>query len=111
MGFKRKPSVSLHDLIEGQPGKDVLGKSQPKLPLPPSKPQPPRPGHRLSYCNQPNFPPPLIQPADPKRKRSAKGKDPVVGGRSRNSQEEDEGRWALKQLRVVPQGQEKEVVA
>ena len=111
MGFKRKPSVSLHDLIEGQPGKDVLGKSQPKLPLPPSKPQPPRPGHRLSYRNQPNFPPPLIQPADPKRKRSAKGKYPVDGGRSRTSQEEDEGRQALKQLRITPQGQEKEVVA
>ena len=27
MGFKRKPFVSLLDLIEGQPGKDVLGKS------------------------------------------------------------------------------------
>ena len=41
MGFKRKPSASLHDLLEGQPGKDVPGKSQPKLPLPLSKPQPP----------------------------------------------------------------------
>ena len=38
MGFKRKSSASLLDLIEGQPGKDVPGKSQPKLPLPPSKP-------------------------------------------------------------------------
>ena len=37
MGFKRKPSANLHDLLEGQPGK-----SQPKLPLPPSKPQPPQ---------------------------------------------------------------------
>ena len=27
MGFKRKPSASLLDLIEGQPGKDVPGKS------------------------------------------------------------------------------------
>ena len=33
MGFKRKPSASLLDLIEGQPRKDVPGKSQPKLPL------------------------------------------------------------------------------
>ena len=31
-------------------------------------------------------------------------------GRSCTSQEEDEGRWASKQLRVAPQGQEKEVV-
>ena len=38
MGFKRKPSTSLHDLLEGQLGKDVLEKSQPKLPFPPSKP-------------------------------------------------------------------------
>ena len=42
MGFKRKPSASLHDLLEGQSGKDVPGKSQPKLPLPLSKPQPPQ---------------------------------------------------------------------
>ena len=27
MGFKRKPSASLHDLLEGHLGKDVLGKS------------------------------------------------------------------------------------
>ena len=40
MGFKRKPSASLQDLLEGQSGKDVPRKSQPKLPLPPSKPQP-----------------------------------------------------------------------
>ena len=33
MGFKRKPPARLFDLIEGQPGK-----SQPKLPPPPSKP-------------------------------------------------------------------------
>ena len=38
MGFKRKPPASLFDLIEGQPGRDALGKSQPKLPPPPSKP-------------------------------------------------------------------------
>ena len=44
MGFKRKPFASLLDLIEGQLGKDVSGKSQPKLspPPPPSKPQPPQ---------------------------------------------------------------------
>ena len=27
MGFKRKPSANLHNLLEGQPGKDVLWKS------------------------------------------------------------------------------------
>ena len=42
MGFKTKPFASLLDLIEGQPGKDVPGKSQLKLPPPPSKPQPPQ---------------------------------------------------------------------
>ena len=42
MGFKRKPSASLQDLLEGQPGKDVSGRSQPKLPSPPSKRQPPQ---------------------------------------------------------------------
>ena len=36
MGFKRKPSASLRDLLEGQPRKDVPGKSQPKLPPSPS---------------------------------------------------------------------------
>ena len=39
MGFKRKPPTSLLDLIEGQPGKDVLGKFQSKLPHPSPKPQ------------------------------------------------------------------------
>ena len=40
MGFKRKPPTNLFDLIEGQPGKDTLGKSQSKLPPPPPQPQP-----------------------------------------------------------------------
>ena len=88
MGFKREPSASLLDLIEGQPGKDAPGKSQPKLPPP-------------------------VQPTDPKRKRSAKGKKTANGGRSHSFQEEDEARRASKQLRIMPQtqGQEKEVVA
>ena len=84
MGFKRKSPTNLFDLIEGQPEKDAPGKSQPKLPPP-------------------------IQPTDPKRKRFSKGKEPADGGRSRSSQEEDEARRALKQLRITPQGQEKEV--
>ena len=109
MGFKRKPSAGLLDLIEGQPGKDVPGKSQPKLSPPPSKPQPPQ-TRSSSVLPQPSKLPPLVQPADPKRKRFAKGKDLADGGRSRSSQEEDEGRRASKQLRITPQGQEKEVV-
>ena len=39
MGFERKSPTSLLDLIEGQSGKDALGKSQSKLPPPPPKPQ------------------------------------------------------------------------
>ena len=39
MDFKRKPPISLLDLIEGQLGKDALGKSQSKLPPLPPKPQ------------------------------------------------------------------------
>ena len=38
MGFKRKPPTSLLDLIEGQPGKDVPGRPQSKLPPPPPQP-------------------------------------------------------------------------
>ena len=40
MGFKRKPSASLLNLIEGQSGKDVPRKSQPKLPPSPSPSKP-----------------------------------------------------------------------
>ena len=108
MGFKRKPSTSLLDLIEGQPGKDVSGKSQPKLPPPPPFPLQTRSSSALT---PPAKLPPPIQPVDPKWKRSAKGKEPMDGGRSHTSQEEDEGRRASKQLRIAPQGQEKEVIA
>ena len=38
MGFKRKPPTNLLDLIEGQPGKDALGRPQSKLPPPPPQP-------------------------------------------------------------------------
>ena len=108
MGFKRKSPTSLFDLIEGQPEKDAQGKSQPKLPPPPSKPQLAQ-TRSLSALLQPSKLPPPIQPTDPKRKRFSKGKEPADGGRSRSSQEEDEARRALKQLRITPQGQEKEV--
>ena len=110
MGFKRKPSTSFLDLIEGQPGKDASGNHSQNFPPPPSKPQPPQ-TRSSSALPPPAKLPPTVQPADPKRKRSAKGKEPMDGGRSRTSQEEDEGRRASKQLRVAPQGQEKEVDA
>ena len=104
IGFKRKPPTSLLDLIEGQPRK-----LQPKVPPPPSKPQLTQ-TKSSSALLQPSKLPPHVQPADPKRKRSSKGKDPMDGGRSRSSQEQDEARRASKQLRIAPQGQEKEVV-
>ena len=110
MGFKRKPSTSLFDLIEGQLGKDAPGKSQPKLPPPPSKPQPAQTRSSLAL-SQPSKPPPPVQPVDPKRKRSSKGKEPVDRGRSRSSQEEDKARQASKQLRITPPSQEREVTA
>ena len=89
MGFKRKPPTSLLDLIEGQPGKDVPGKSQSKPPPPRLKSQPSQ--TRSSFApSQPSKLPPPPQPPDPKRKRDSKGKEPMDGGRSRSSQEEDE---------------------
>ena len=112
MGFKRKPPTSLLNLIEGQPGKDASGKFQSKLPPPPPKPQSTQ--TRSSFTqSQPSSPqsrlPPLPQPADRKRKRASKGREPMDGGRSRSSQEEDEARRASKQLKIGHQGQEKEV--
>ena len=38
MGVKRKPPTSLFDLLEGQPGKGVQGKSQSNVPTPPPQP-------------------------------------------------------------------------
>ena len=112
MGFKRKPPTSLLDLIEGQPGKDASGKSQPKFPPPPPKPQSAQ-TRSSSTSSQPSSPqsklPHPLQPTDPKRKRASKGKEPVDGGRSRSFQEEDEARRASKQLKIMHQGQEKEV--
>ena len=109
MGFKRKPSTSLHDLLEGQPGKDAPGKSQPKLPPPP----PSKPEHSQTRSSSAQPPPaklpPTVQPVDPKRKRFAKGKEPMDRGRSHASHEEGKGLRASKQLRVTSQGQEKEV--
>ena len=104
MGFKRKPSTSLCDLLEGQ-----SGKSQSKLPPPPPF-KPEHPQTRSSSAQPPPTKlPPTVQPVDPKRKRSAKGKEPMDGGKSHASHEKDESQRALKQLRVASQGQEKEV--
>ena len=69
MGFKRKLSPSLRDLLEGQPGKDAPEKSQPKLPPPPSKPEHPQ-TRSSSALPPPAKLPPTVQPADPKRKRA-----------------------------------------
>ena len=80
----------------------------PLLPPPPSKPEHPQ-TRSPSAQPPPAKLPPTVQPADPKRKRSTKGKEPMDGGRSRASYEEDEGRRASKQLRVASQGPEKEV--
>ena len=112
MGFKRKPSTSLLDLIEGQPGKDAPRKSQTKLSPPPPKLQPAQ-TKSSSTPSQPPSPrsklPPPPQPVNPKRKRISKGKELVDGGRSCSSQEEDEARRAFKQLKVGHQDQGKEV--
>ena len=110
MGFKRKPSANLLDLIEGQPRKDAPGKSQPKLLVSSSKPQPSQTRSSFALPQPPKLPPP-VQLAELKRKSSAKGKEIANGRRSRPSQEEDEARRASKQLRIAPQGQEKKVAA
>ena len=120
MGFKRKPQTSLFDLIEGQPGKDAPRKSQSKLPPPPPQPQPAQ-TRSSSTQLQPlsprsRLPPPLQStlpsqpmPTDPKRKKAPKGKEPMDGGKSRSSREEDEAPRASKQLKIRHHGQEKEV--
>ena len=80
MGFKRKPSASFLDLIEGQPGKDVPGKSQPKLPLPPSKPQSPQTRSSSVLLQTAKLPPPLFNLLTPKGRGLPKGKILWTGG-------------------------------
>ena len=111
IGFKRKLPTSLFDLIEGQPGKDALGKSQSKLPPPPPQPQPiqtrfspsrsqpPSPQSKLPAPPQSTLPP-RPEPTDPKRKMSSKGKEPMDGGKSHSSQKEGEAPRAQKQLKI-----------
>ena len=120
MGFKRKPSTNLFDLIEGQPEKDAPRKPQSKLPSLPPKPQPVQtrssstqlkpssPQSKLPPLPQPTLPP-RLEPVDSKRKRASKGKEPMDGGKSRSFQKEDEARRASKQLKIEHQRQEKEV--
>ena len=101
MGLKRKPLTSLFDLIEGQPGKGAQGKPQSSVPTPPSQPQPVQ-TRSSSTKSQPQSPRPKLptppqsalplqpEPADSKRKKSPKGKEPMDGGKSQSSQERDE---------------------
>ena len=122
MGFKGKPQASLLDLIEGQSGKDALGKSQSNPPPPPPQPQPvrirssssrsqpPSPQSKLPTPAQSTLPP-RSEPIDPKRKRNSKGKKPMDGGKSSTSQEEGEVPRPQKQLKIGHQGQGKEVDA
>ena len=103
IGFKKKPPTSLLDLIKGQPGKDMSGKPQSKLPPPPPKPQPvqTRPSSTQSKQSSPQSKhPPPPQPVNPKRKRATKGKEPMDRGRSRSTQDEDESRRASKKLKI-----------
>ena len=111
MGFKRKPPTSLLP-NRGPAGDGCAGEitTQASPPLP--KPQPAQ-TRSSSTPSQPPSPrsklPPPPYSVDPKWKRASKGKEPVDGGRSRSSQEEDETRRASKQLKVGHQDQGKEV--
>ena len=95
MGLKRKPSTSLLNLLEGQPGKGALGKPQSSVPSSPSQPQPIQtrssstklkpqsPRLQLPAPSQSALPP-RPEPIDSKRKRSPKEKEPMEGGKSQS---------------------------
>ena len=59
MGVKRKPPTNLFDLLEGQLGKGVQGRSQFNVPTPPPQPQPVQtrssPSRSQSQSPDPNF--------------------------------------------------------
>ncbi|XP_065618062.1 uncharacterized protein LOC136062657 [Quercus suber] len=103
MGYKRKPTTDLLDLIEGQ-----SGKSQQKLPPPPPKTR--------STSAQQKLPPPPSQtssplgsvPVSPKKKKD-KGKRPKED-KTASSQEEDTTLRPSKQLKIGDQSQERQVV-
>ena len=120
MGLKRKPLANLFDLIEGQPRKGAQGKSQSSVPTPPpqfqpiqnrsspSRSQPQSPNPKLPALPQSALPP-RPEPTGLKKKRSPKSKEPMDGGKSQSSREEDEVPRAQKQLKIGHQGQEKGV--
>ena len=96
MGLKRKPPTSLFDLIEGQPRKGAQGKPQSSVQThsPQSQPIQTRSSTTKSQLQspRPKLPappqsalPPQPEPADLKRKRSPKGKQPMEGGKSQSS--------------------------
>ena len=121
MGLKRKPSTSLFDLLEGQPGKGMQGTPQPNAPSPPpqpqtiqtrlsstkSQPQSPRP--KLPAPPQPALPP-RRESTDLKRKRSPKGKETMDGGKSQPFKEREEAPRG-KQLKIGNQSKGKETEA
>ncbi|XP_030931166.1 uncharacterized protein LOC115957068 [Quercus lobata] len=122
MGLKRKPPISLFDLIEGQPGKGAQGNPQSSVPTPPPQAQPVQ-TRSSSSKSQPQSPrpklpappqsalPPRLEPTDSKRKRSPKGKEPMDGGKSQSSQEGDKAPRAQNQLKIGHQGQGKGIDA
>ena len=122
MGLKRKPPTSLFDLIKGQPGKGAQGKPQSSAPTPPSQPTPVQTRSSSTKSQpqslRPKLPapphsalPPRPEPADSKRKRSPKGKEPMDGGKSQSSQEGAEAPRAQKQLKIGHQSKGKGIEA
>ena len=97
MGYKKKPQVSLAELIEGQPGK-----SKSELPPPPKT----RSAQGKSASAQSGLPPSLPktslpssrEPSDPKQRKD-KGKRPAEE-RSEPPREEGDDRRPSKQLKI-----------
>ncbi|KAK9983172.1 hypothetical protein SO802_032697 [Lithocarpus litseifolius] len=86
MRIQRKPRSSLLDLIESQLGRDALAKATQTKP--PSVPPAALSTQTLG-----------LQPTDLKRKREAKGKEPVDAGKAHSTQE-DEALRVAKQPRM-----------
>ncbi|XP_065620294.1 uncharacterized protein LOC136063599 [Quercus suber] len=106
MGYKRKPTTSLLDLIEGQPRK-----SQQKLPPPPPKTRSTSAQQKLPrpppFPSQTSLPFGTV-PADPKKKKD-KGKKPMKD-KTVSSQEEDNTLRQSKQLKIGGKSQDRQVV-
>ncbi|XP_065630948.1 uncharacterized protein LOC136068150 [Quercus suber] len=111
MGYKRKPPISLLDLIEGQPGK-----SQQKLPPPPPKTQSVQMRSTSAQQKLPPPPPPPSQtslpsgsmPGDPKKKKD-KGQR-LMEEKPVSSQEEDNTLRPSKQIKIGGKSQDRQVV-